>query len=64
MLTEDITFFLWEVKCDRCKKARIFYFEDVNTKKELLEELIAEGWKITEDNEHICKGCANGRKHS
>lgn len=58
MITEDISFFLWQVKCDGCGDIKIFYKEDASTYEDLCGELLARDWTIVPEGETYCLKCS------
>ncbi len=64
MIIDDVAFHLWEVKCDNCGIVKIFYKEDdMESYKELVDELIAQGWVLEVGGGGCyCKRCINERK--
>ncbi len=60
MISEDITFNLFEVKCDSCGDVKIFYKEDdFETFTQVIDELIMLGWTVEVGGSCYCKRCVN-----
>lgn len=60
MITEDVSFYLWEVKCDGCGAIRIFYKEsdDVENIVDVYNELMAENWVLEIGGACYCPVCS------
>ena len=60
MISEDITFNLFEVKCDGCGDVKIFYKEDdYETLLQVQNELMAMGWVLEMGGGCYCKRCVD-----